>query len=225
MPKYSVFVIFANRPALDESDDGEKPHGDPLYERILRDFFNWMQGEIKAERLQGADFLDESSEETSIKVDFQTPDEVKEGKLDDKLKESSIDDAADDGAPPLVASKSSVRRGSQHALSRDILGYFTIEFPTVDDVIAWAQSCPLSFEGCSLEIRRLHDTKKAIEDIPPDIRERTGDQMLATRERNLQEGKLKKNDDGTLWAKVELEGPAKDMLDEAEERKAQKEQE
>ncbi|KAF7541396.1 hypothetical protein G7054_g557 [Neopestalotiopsis clavispora] len=218
MPKYAVFVIFANRRSLDEKEDKESPKGDPLYEKVLRDVFNWIQEEIKAERLKGASFLDESTEETSAKIDFDTPDEVKEGKLDDLLKEN-------DGDTPLVTPKSSVTRNSRHALTRDIMHYFIIEYPNLDEAIAWAQSCPLSFEGSSLEIRRLHDPMKSVEEMPSDIRERSGDQALATRDKELQEGKLKKDEDGTLWAKVEFEGPVKDVLAEAEERRAQREQE
>ncbi|KAF3025141.1 hypothetical protein E8E14_014705 [Neopestalotiopsis sp. 37M] len=198
--------------------EDESLKGDPLVQKVMHDVVTWIQEQVKAGRLKGADFLVESSEETSIKIDFDTPDDVKDGKLDDMLEEN-------DGESPLVTPKSSVTRGSQHALTRDILNYFTVEFPSLDDAISWAQSCPLSFEGSSIEIRKLQDTKTAVENTPADIRERTGDQMLATFDKELQEGNMKKSNDGTLWHKVELEEPLQDVLAEAEERRAQKEQE
>lgn len=232
MPKYAVFVVFEDLLALEEATESRDLRDDPVYQKSVRDFLAWGEAEVKADRLKGGDFLHASSEETSIRVEFEDNPEVYE---DAEEKKSSEDDEEsgekaspeDDGgissSPPP---KSSVTRGGRHSVSKDVLGYYTTEFATADEVVAWAQSCPLHSKGFSLEIRQLKEFEKDIADAQADVRRWTGDQMLAVRDKKLEQGQLKRDEDGTLWAKTEVEeGPLKDIIAEAEERKAQREEE
>lgn len=206
MPKYVVFMIVANRPEVDETRDKDDKDvsDDPLFKEMLRRFLSWIEAEIKSERLKDGAFVLKSSEETNIRVEFH------EG----KMKESETGDSKSEIPPP----DPSVTHGLQSNMSTNIMGYYTAEFPTVEDVVAWARSCPVSFEGFALEVRQLQDSGAAISEAPSDVKEWAGDQILSTRKQLLQQGKMKKDEEGTLWVKVEEDPKIKKVVAEAEER-------
>jgi len=215
MPRYIIFLITANRAEASETKDDNKNElfSDPFFQKILHEFLNWIEAEIKAERVKGGEYLLESSEETNIRVDFHDPDtapNIKPDENDDKL----------DLPPP----KSSVTRGLQGDMSTNIMSYYTAEFSTVNDAIAWAQSCPLSYDGFALEIRQLKDVEAAISEAPSEVKERVGDQIVLARKHLLEQGKMKKEEDGTLWVKLEDEKWVTGVVAEAEKREAEKEE-
>ncbi|KAK6224119.1 hypothetical protein LQW54_000266 [Pestalotiopsis sp. IQ-011] len=230
MPKYAVFVVYEDLLALEEVTESRDLRDDPVYQKSVRDFLAWGEAEVKADRLKGGDFLHASSEETSIRVEFEDNPEAYEDAGEEKTSggdENSEDKATQetDGANSPPPPKCTVTRGGRHSVSKDVLGYYKTEFATADKVVAWAQSCPLHTKGFSLEIRQLKEFDKDIADAPADVRRWTGDQMLAVRDKKLEQGQLKRDEDGTLWAKTEVEeGPLKDIIAEAEERKAQREE-
>ena len=105
-----------------------------------------------------------------------------------------------------------------------MLGYYTVEFPTVNEVVAWARSCPVSYDGFALEIRQLKDVIMSLNEAPVETKEWVGDHIVSVRERLLEEGKMRKEEDGTQWVKLEDEEGIKELVVEAEERKAQTKQ-
>ena len=212
MPNYVVFLIIANRPA-DKAKDNTEMTKDPYFQKMLHEFLSWVQAEIKAERIKRGDFLLEASEETNIRIDFHTPDAAPEAEPE-----------KNDGEPTLPPPKSSTTHGHQLDTTANILGYFTAEFPTVDEVVAWGRSCPISYDGFALEIRQLRDLQASIDEAAPEATEWVGDYIVSKRKELLEEGKMKKEEDGTQWVKLEDEGGIKEIVAEAEERAAQKEQ-
>jgi hypothetical protein len=213
MPNYVIFLIAANRPGASEAKDDNEITKDPYFQKMLHEFLRWVVAEIEAERIKGGDFLLEASEETNIRIDFHDPDTAPEAEVEKK-----------DGGPVLSLPSSMVTRGHQGDMSTNILGYYTAEFPTVNEVVAWARSCPISYDGFSLEIRQLQEFKKSLNDAQPEAREWAGDHIVSTRKKLLEQGKMRREEDGTQWVKVEDEEAVKEIVAEAEERKARKEQ-
>jgi hypothetical protein len=211
MPKYVVFFIATNRPEANEAKDDNEITSDPYYKKMMQEFLGWIKAEIKSERLKDGAFLLEASEETNIRVDFHNPDTLSETTQD----ENGV-------VPDVPPPKSSLTRGHQDDMSSNILGYYTAEFPKVDDVIAWARSCPISYDGFAVEVRQLRDTGEAISEATPEVREWAGDQILSVQKQLLEQGKMKREDDGTLWGKVEDQKEIKEIVQEAEKRDAQK---
>jgi hypothetical protein len=123
----------------------------------------------------------------------------------------------------LPPPNSSVTRGEQTAVTANILGYYTTEFDTVDNVITWAQSCPISYGGFALEIRELQDTTSSITEAPAEVKGWVGDQIVFMRKQLLEQGKMKRDQDGTLWSKVEDDEEVKELVGEAEKREEQNE--
>ncbi|KUJ10924.1 uncharacterized protein LY89DRAFT_689476 [Mollisia scopiformis] len=214
MPKYTVFLIVADRSAnrseeekKKQSDDVKK---DPSFNKFMKEFLDWIGEETNAKRLKSADVLEESTEQTSIRVNFhsdETP--AAEAEKDDDTK----------FMPPT---KSLTTRGHLECVSANILGYYTAEFPTINDAATWAQSCPIAFDGFALEIRQLTDTDKTISEATPEVKEWAGDQIVSARKQLVEEGKLKKEEDETLWVKVEDSEEIKEVVTEAEKRLAEK---
>jgi hypothetical protein len=115
-------------------------------------------------------------------------------------------------------------RGHQVDTSANILGYYTAEFPTVNEVVAWARSCPVSSDGFALEVRQLKDLKTSISEAPSEVTEWVGDHIVSTRKQLLEQGRMRREEDGTQWVKLEDEEGIREIVAEAEERGAQKEQ-
>ena len=63
MPQYVVFLIVANRAGANKEKDNSEITKDPYFQKMLQEFLNWVQAEIKAERVKGGEFLLEASEE------------------------------------------------------------------------------------------------------------------------------------------------------------------
>jgi hypothetical protein len=202
MPKYVVFFITANRPEASDAKDNNEISNEPVFQEIMQGFLSWIQAEIKSERIKDGAFLLDASEETNIRVDFHSPETVPE--------------IIQEGEP----ANSTLTRGHQNDMSTNILGYYTAEFPTVKDVIAWARSCPISYDGFAVEIRQLRDTGEAISEATSEVREWAGDQIVFMRKRLFEQGKMKRDDDGTLWIKLEDEKEIKEIVEEAEKRDA-----
>jgi hypothetical protein len=213
MPKYVVFLIFANRPEANTTKDDNEINKDPSFQKMLHEFLSWVQAEIKAERVKGGDFLLEASEETNIRINFRDPD-----------KASEAESQKNDDGPALPPPNSLITRGHQVDTTANILGYFTAEFPTVNEVVAWGRSCPISYDGFALEIRQLRDLKTSISEAPPEATEWVGDHIVATRKQLLEQGKMRREEDGTQWVKLEDEEEIREIVAEAAEREAQKEQ-
>jgi len=91
-------------------------------------------------------------------------------------------------------------------------------------VVAWAQSCPLSYEGVFLEIRELHDRKEVLNEATEEVEQFAGDQILFMRKQLSEEGKLKTDEDGTMWIKVEEEQGVKEIVADAEKRETKNEE-
>jgi len=214
MPKYVVFLLVANRPEASKTNDDNDNElsSDPEIKKVQQEFLSWIEAENKAERVKGSEFLLDSSEETNIRVDFHDPDTKPEAKVEEN-----------DSGPAIPSLKSSVTRGHQPDMSTNILCYFTVEFSEVKEVIAWAQSCPLAYSGFALEIRELKGTEASISEAPAEVKEWAGDQIVFTRKRLFEQGKMKKDEDGTLWFKVEDEEGVKEIVVEAEKREEQNE--
>ncbi|KAH8895232.1 hypothetical protein GQ53DRAFT_820070 [Thozetella sp. PMI_491] len=208
MPKYVVFIIFPNRPTDKESGDDMKDN--PLFQKLIHEMVTWITSEVEAERLKGGENLVDVSEESSIRVDLQTPDIV-----------PSAEPKEPGGDIALPPPKSSVTRGHQNHASREIRAFYTAEFPTVDDVIAWAQSCPVSYDGFSLEIRALEELDITSSKMPSELKEWAGHRIISRRKELLEEGQLRRDEDGTLWARVVDDKPTKDLVAEAEKREAE----
>jgi len=211
MPKYVVFLIVANRLGADKTRDDNDITKDPYFQKMLHEFLSWVQAEVKAERVNGGDFLLEASEETNIRIDFHVPDAAPEAEAEKS-----------DATPTLPPLDSTMTRGHQVDTTANILGYFTAEFPTVNDVVAWGRSCPISYDGFALEIRQLRDLQTSISEAPPEATEWVGDHIVSTRKQMLEDGKMKKEEDGTQWVKLEDEEVIKEIVADAEERAAQK---
>lgn len=186
---------------------------DQLFQKMMQEFLSWMEAELKAERIKGGDFLLEYSKEFNVRVDFHDPDKAPEAKLE-----------KNDDLPANPPPKSSMTRGYQDYMSANILGYYTAEFPSLKDVTVWAQSCPISYDGFALEVRQLHEGMKAISEATPEVKEWAGDNILFMRKQLIEQGKMKREEDGTLWAKVVEEDEIKEIVAEAEKREAQNEQ-
>ncbi|KAE9370068.1 hypothetical protein N431DRAFT_509004 [Stipitochalara longipes BDJ] len=214
MPNYVVFFLVAHRPEANPTKDDKEITEDPHFQKMLHEFLSWIQAEIKAERIKGSEFLLEASDETNIRIDFQNT-----------YPEPEAESEKNDSEPTLPPPKSAMTRGHQGDTTANILGYFTAEFPTVDDVVAWGRSCPISYNGFALEIRQLKDLKNSISEAPPEATEWVGDHIVAKRKELVEEGKLKKEEDGTQWVKLEDGEEIKKIIAEAEEREAQKDQE
>jgi hypothetical protein len=75
-----------------------------------------------------------------------------------------------------------------------------------------------------LEIRQLKDVIMSLNEAPVETKEWVGDHIVSVRERLLEEGKMRKEEDGTQWVKLEDEEGIKELVVEAEERKAQTKQ-
>jgi len=213
MPRYVVFLITANRLEADKVKDDNETTKDSYFQKMLHEFLSWIQAEIKAGRINGGDFLLDSSEETNIRVDFHNPDAAPEADLE-----------KNDGGSALPPPKSSVTRGHQVDMSANILSYYTAEFPSVNEVVAWARSCPISYDGFALEIRQLMDVKTSLSEAPPEATEWVGDHIVSTRKQLLEQGKMRREEDGTQWVKLEDDEGIRKVVAEAEEREAQKEQ-
>lgn len=212
MPKYIIFLIIADRPAAEKEKDHDDLHDHPSFQKMMKEFLNWVKAEIEAERIKGANYLLDSSEDTHIRIGYHTPWTPEEDKV--KTEGESI-------SPP---SKSSITRGQQAGMSKNMLAYYTAEFPKLDDVITWGRSCPIAYDGFSLEIRELDDNAAAVGKMPPKEKEWVGDKILAVRRQMLEEGKMKKEGDGTQWVKLEDSKEIKEIVVAAEERDAQKEE-
>lgn len=91
-------------------------------------------------------------------------------------------------------------------------------------MVAWAQSCPLSYEGVFLEIRELHDRKEVLNEATEEVEQFAGDQILFMRKQLSEEGKLKTDEDGTMWIKVEEEQGVKEIVADAEKRETKNEE-
>jgi hypothetical protein len=213
MPKYVIFLIIANRPPASETKDIAELTKDPVFQKTLNEFLSWVKTEIEAERIKGGDFLLEASDETNIRIDFQNRDTPPEAELEKKDGES---------VPPPP--KSLTTRGHQVDMSANIIGYYTAEFPCLNDVITWGRSCPIYYDGFALEIRQLKDVIMSLNEAPVETKEWVGDHIVSVRERLLEEGKMRKEEDGTQWVKLEDEEGIKELVVEAEERKAQTKQ-
>jgi hypothetical protein len=211
MPKYVIFLILANRPEAKKDEEDNDKAREPPVDQMIEAFLNWIKGEIKSERIKGGEYLLGSSEETNIRIDFHDAGNA----LAKKLVEG-------DGESPLPPPSSSVTRGHQPDMSTNVLAYYTAEFASVNDVIAWGQSCPISYDGFALEIRELQNTMTAIAEAPAEAREWTGDHIVSIRKKLAEEGKLKEEEDGTKWVKLEDEPVVKEIVAEAEEREAKK---
>lgn len=208
MPKYIIFLIIADRKEASESKDDDDIKKDPVFKKMLEKFLSWIKTEIEAERIKGGEYLLEASEETNVRIDFHNPSK------EDLEKEY-------DGST-LPPQNSSVTRGHQKDASTNILAYYNAEFPTLDEAITWARSCPIAYGGFSLELRQLQHIGDSMNEAPSEVREWIGDHIVSVREHLAEEGKLKKEEDGTQWVKLEDEGGIKEIVAEAEERKAQK---
>jgi len=228
MPKYVVFLITANRPEAGKTKDNNEITKDPHFQKWLHEFLDWIKAEVKNEHIKDGDVLLESSEDTNIRIDFHEPGTPgspnKPQTIPDMLGQSTAEPDKTDSGPALPPPNSSVTRGHQPDMSTNILSYYTAEFPSVNEAIAWARSCPISYDGFALEIRQLKDLKESIDEAPPEVREWTGDYIVSVRKQLLEEGKMKKEEDGTQWVKLEDQEGIKEMVVEAEEREAQKEQ-
>jgi hypothetical protein len=211
MPKYAIFLVTAepSEPSKTKDEINEDPH----LQKMVQEFLSWTEAEIKAERVKNGDFLLNSSEETNIRVDFHDLDKTSEAEPENN------------GAGPAVPlPNSSVSRGQQTCVSMRILGYLTAEFPTVDAVVLWARSCPLSYEGFSLEIRQLQDAEMSINGAVSQARDWAGEQIVFLRKQLLEQGRMRRDEDGTLWAKVEDTPEVAEIVAEAEKREAEKDQ-
>jgi len=215
MPKYVVFLIAANRSQSDTTKDDNEIQKDPVFKKIMQEFLNWMGTEMEADHVKGGDFLADSSDETNIRVEFHGPGTAPE----------SEPEKNEDGTV-IPAPKSSMSHKHQTSVTTNIMGYYTVEFPTMDEVIAWARSCPISYDGFALEIRQLliQDMDRAVSEMPSESKEWAGDQILFARKKLFEEGKLKKEDDGNLWVKIEEDQGIKEIVAEAEKRETEKEQ-
>jgi hypothetical protein len=208
MPKYVVFFICAEQPSNEKKSDEIKES--PLYQKVMHEMVTWITSEIEGERLKGGENLVDFSEESSIRVDLHTPDET-----------PPADYKENDGDITLPPPKSSVTRGQQNHTSREIRALYTTEFPTLDDVIAWAQSCPVSYDGFSIEIRAAEEVDITSSQLPSEFKEWAGHRIVSRRKELLEEGKLRKDDDGTLWARVVDDQPTKDFVAEAEKKESE----
>lgn len=112
-------------------------------------------------------------------------------------------------------------RGPKHSQITHLRASYFVEYPTSEEVIAWAKSCPVAFDGFSLEIRELEDPKVPLKSAPEDMKEWIGDQIVSKRKELVEKGDMKKDDDGTLWAKIKDEDWTKEMIIEAEKRDAE----
>jgi len=222
MPKYIIFLIIAGRPGASESktskQDDEATYKDPEFQKTLAAFLDWIKEEFEARRITDGNVLLDASEDTNIRIDFFSPGPEAIQKKDDAAPETK------EGETSLPPPKSSVKRGVQDDVSTSILTYYIAEFPTLNEAIAWGQSCPISFDGLALEIRQLQDLNAAVEEAPQQVREWSGDTIMNGRKRLLEEGKMRRDEDGTLWVKVEDPEGVSEIVAEAEEREAKKEE-
>jgi len=208
-------MIIVNRGQVNvTSDDSKAKRRDPAVEEMMHKVLEWIDDEVRAKRIESSEVLLDSSEETDIRVEFHDPDTV-----------SQEEQEKNDKEPEIPHTDPSVKRGGQIATSTDILGFYTVEFPTKDEVVAWARSCPLSYEGVFLEIRELHDRKGVLNEATEEVKQYAGDQILFMRKQLSEEGKLKTDEDGTMWIKVEEEQGVKEIVADAEKREAKNEEE
>jgi hypothetical protein len=212
MPQYVIFFIVQDRPDANDSDDNKSRREEPAFRKVLHDFLGWIAAEIKAERIKSGNFLLESSEETNIQVNFHLPEDAPVAEPEKNDEELVIPSA-----------ESTVTRDIQLSVSRNILGYYTGEFPALGDVIEWARSCPIGYDRFTLEIRQLYDAQANITEAPSEARDWAADHIVEKRKEQIEQGNMKKDEDGTLWAKVEDPEPIKQIVAEAETRQEQNE--
>lgn len=233
MPKYVIFLIVPNRSeAKHDKEVVQKVAEDPDSRKMLHDIISWINAEVEAKRIVGGESILPASEDTNIRIDFHTrstnTNDTKTG-LRSALKHfihpstvarSEAGQKGDD--PKLPSSAFTVTRPPQDGMSTNLVSYLTAEFTTVNEVIAWAQTCPIPDGGFSMEIRELKGTAAVFEEAPPEERDTAGDMILSMRKELLEEGKMKKEADGTQWVKLEDEDGIKQVVAEAEEREAKK---
>ncbi|KAH8680683.1 hypothetical protein BX600DRAFT_504443 [Xylariales sp. PMI_506] len=216
MPNYAIFIVDSNRPYIDKTKEDEDIEKSPLAQKMLREFIAWTDTEVKAGRIQGGDFLLKSSAETNVRVEFSNPDEAPAAEQG-----RNGDDDNNDGTTLLRKDPQAIPEGNDHSTTTTIIGYYNAEFPTIKEAVSWAQSCPISYEGFAIEIRQLQDSETALNNAPSELKEWAGDQIVSVRKQKLEEGKMRKDEDGTLWAKVEDDGVVKEIINDAEKRDVQ----
>ena len=108
-----------------------------------------------------------------------------------------VREAKDIEYPPAPTT---VVRGPSGGITSRFVGYYVLRRETIDEVIAWTQSVPVFTGSVGFEIRLLdypwgdknEETKKVIVN-----------HTVACNEKLVHAGKLKRDDDGTWWRKVE----------------------
>lgn len=208
MSEFLVLFLFP-KPPTQSKDDGEaleEAKEDPLVRAAIAEMTTWIEAELKAQRLTSGGVLTESTAETDVRVNFHNPDEPAK-------------ETAEEGTISLPPSKSSVVRGPQANVSAAISYYYVVKFPTIEDVVAWAQSCPISCDGFALEIRKLQSSAEILGEVDGETSDHIGDLVVSQRKKAMEEGKMKKEEDGTLWAKVEAsDEKIEEVIKKAEER-------
>lgn len=191
MSEFLVLFLFPKsaNPSKDAEETIEEAKEDPILRKAIAEMTTWIENELKAQRLTSGGILTDSTADTDVRVNFHNPDEP-------------AHDTAEEGIS-LPPSKSSVVRGPQANISARISYYYVVKFPTIEDVVAWAQSCPISCDGFALEIRKLQSAVEILDEVDGETSDRIGDLVISQRKQMIEEGKMKKEEDGTLWAKVE----------------------
>lgn len=207
MPEFLILFLFpkSSQASKDVGETVEEAKENPLLRKAITEMTAWIEDELKAQRLTSGGVLLDSTADTDVRVNYHNPDE------------QAHDNA--EGGISLPPSKSSVVRGPQANVSASISQYYVAKFPTIDNVVAWAQSCPISYDGFALEIRKLQSAAEILDEVDGETADRIGDLVVSQRTKLIEEGKMKKEEDGTLWAKVEDdEEQVREMVKKAEER-------
>lgn len=159
----------------------------------------WMTDELQAQRIIHSGGALDASKQTQARIRFQ------DAGIDDKfldklmsLTDGTID--ASDGLKPV----SQIDVGPIDDPVA-ITSYFIVKQESLEAVLDWAKTAPIFAPGISFEIRQLIEE---IEDEPS--RDFVVEQVIGIREKMVGEGKMKIDEDGTHWVKLDDEEDLKD---------------
>lgn len=117
-----------------------------------------------------------------------------------KLNMDTVAEAKDIKYPPPLTS---IIRWAVESDTSQLVSYYILKRDNMDEIVEWANSAPIFTNRLSFEIRQL------TEDLIFDNAEAfVVEEVVSAKEKLMQEGKLRKDADGTYWIKIEIEDEA-----------------
>lgn len=183
----------------DDTNDEVQKITDKVTAASIQLFQKWMTDELQAQRIIQSGGTLPASEQTQARINFQDAG-IGEAGVDKLVGIADGTVNAEDCPKPLVNIESGPI-DDPVAIS----AYFIVKQDSMQAALDWAKTAPIFGPNMSFDIRQLLED---VEDEPS--RDFVVEQVVSIREKLVQEGKMKINQDGTHWVKVDDKEDLKD---------------